>query len=60
MVLKVDNYWLVNSETENNVQYKVEKINTSCIDCVLCFNLYNILCTCLQMLISGKYLFKYL
>jgi len=57
MVLKVDDYWLVNSATENNVQYKVEKTKyTSCIDCLIRCNLHNTCvhtykCSCLDNII---------
>jgi len=58
MRVKFDNYWLVNSEKDINIKYKVEKTYSSCsFECVLrcdmchiCIHSYK--CTCLNNLIN--------
>jgi len=56
MIMKVDNYWLVNSEKEVNLQYKIEKTLISCNDCILfcdkckiCVHTYK--CSCMNNII---------
>jgi len=58
MIVKFENYWLVNSETEINITYKVEKTYSSCgFECVLrcdkchiCIHSYK--CTCLNNVVN--------
>ncbi|KAE9523853.1 hypothetical protein AGLY_015741 [Aphis glycines] len=58
MIVKFENYWLVNSETEINIKYKVEKTYSSCtFECVLrcdkchiCIHSYK--CTCLNNVVN--------
>jgi len=56
MISEIDGYWLVNSTTNNNVHYKVEKTNFSCSECVLscvecqiCVHTYK--CSCMNNVI---------
>lgn len=56
MVMRVDDYWLVNSETEVNLKYKVEKTLKLCKECVLtcdkckiCIHTYK--CSCMNNII---------
>jgi len=51
MISEIDGYWLVNSMSNYDVVYKVEKTNLSCSECVLtcvecqiCVHTYKCLC----------------
>ncbi|XP_025194303.1 uncharacterized protein LOC112593925 isoform X2 [Melanaphis sacchari] len=56
MVVQVDGNWLVNSEADIHIQYRVEKTTLSCDDCVLRCNVCRICvhtykCTCMNNVI---------
>lgn len=56
MIIKIDDYWLVSSETDVNLKYKIEKTLISCDDCVLCCDkckicIHTYKCTCMNNII---------